>query len=357
MAAPADSSITRRVDELASELGVTPVPVVALAGDTSPAVWCLGRPRLLWPAELRTDSQACIDGIIVHELAHIKRRDHIVGWLELVAGLAWWWNPLFWWVRRALREQAELACDAWVISALPDGRRAYAESLLALSSPGAPAPPSMAAVMGVRASSRRVLERRLVMIMNGRASLRLPSAGLLAMALLAAATLPAWATGTDDDSQQQTQATAPAQVTQKTEPEQAKSKPVAKPVLKVKPVIKDEKVWHALSVKSLDHPQVKWIQGHGVTERFAFHVQPEALTDEGQKLVTDYSTDLETIQKEMQAKLAARREAAIQSLQALQDQYTKAGKLDEAVAIRDYLKAGGPGALGHYSWVFSRENK
>ena len=359
MAAPADVSITRRVDELASGLGVRPLPVVALTGSTSPVVWCLGRPRLLWPAELRTDSQACIDGIILHELAHLKRRDHVVGWLELVAGLVWWWNPLFWSVRRALREQAEIACDAWVISALPDGRRAYAESLLALSSPGAPAPPSMAAVMGVRASSRRVLERRLVMIMNGRASLRLPSAGLLALALLAAATLPAWATGTGDDSQQQAQANPQPRVAQETQPEPAKPKPVAKPVPKVKPVIRQDKTaTYTLAVKPQDQWQAKWFQKGGETGRYAFHVEPEALTDEGQKLVTDYSTDLETIQKEMQAKLVARREAVIQSLQSLQDQYTKAGRLDEAVAIRDYLKAGGPDAFGHYySWVFAREKK
>lgn len=354
MAAPAVPSITRRVHELASELGVTPVTVVALTGAISPAVWCLGRPRLLWPVDLGSDSQTCIDGIIVHELAHLKRRDHVVGWLELVAGLVWWWNPLFWSVRRALREQAELACDAWVISALPDGRRAYAESLLALSSPGAPAPP-MAAVMGVRASSRRVLERRLVMIMNGRASLRLPSAGLLALALLAAATLPAWATGTGDASLQQTQAIQP-HVTLKTQAEPTKSKPILKRETKVKPVIKDDKVNHLVSVKPLNHSQVKAIQERGVTARYRFHVKSEALTDEGQKLVTDYATDSDAIRKEMQAKLEARREAAIQSLQALQDQYTKAGKLDEAVAIRDYLQAGGPGRV-HFPFVFVREKK
>ena len=361
MAAPADSSITRRVEKLASELGVPPVPVVALTGTTSPAVWCLGRPRLLWPAALRTDNQACIDGIIVHELAHIKRRDHVVGWLELVAGLVWWWNPLFWSVRRALREQAELACDAWVISALPDGRRAYAESLLALSSPGAPAPPPMAAVMGVRASSRRVLERRLVMIMNGRASLRLPSAGLLALALLAAATLPAWATGTADDSQPQTEVAQPTQPTQKIQPPPpptpAKSKTVVKTEPPKKPVIKDETVTYTLSTKPLHLSQAaKVIQTHKATAQYWFHVKPEALTDEGQKLVTDYSADLEAIQKEMQAKTEARREAVIQALQALQELYTKAGKLDEAVAIRDYLKAGGPAGSGHY-WVTYKEKK
>ena len=345
LAGPADLSITRRVDELASALGLTPVPVVALDDCTSPAVWCVGPPRLLWPANLDAGSPAGIDGVIVHELAHIKRRDHIVGWLELIAGLVWWWNPLFWSVQRARREQAELACDAWVISALPDGRRAYAESLLALSSPGAPAPPPIAAVIGVRASSRRALERRLVMIMNGRASLRLPSAGLLALALLAAATLPAWATGSTDDSRQQPQAIQPPPPTPKAPVEQTKPKPIVKP----KPgdrVIIDERMSHQVPVKVQEHPPAKVVK-HPELVRYAVHLTPRNLTDEGQKLVTDYSTEVDAIQKEMQEKLEARREAAIQALQALQDQYTKAGKLDEAVAIRDYLKAGGPGASSY----------
>jgi hypothetical protein len=92
-----------------------------------------------------------------------------------------------------------------------------------------------------------------------------------------------------------------------------------------------------------------------VTGRYALHVEPARLTDEGQKLVADYSADLQAIQKEMQAKIEARREAVIRSLEALQDEYTKAGKLDEAVAVRDYLKAGGPGRL--HSLVLFREKK
>ena len=354
LAGPAHASITRRVDELASALGVAAVPVVALAGCMSPAVWCVGRPRLLWPANLDTDSQAGIDGIIVHELAHLKRRDHIVGWLELVAGLVWWWNPLFWSVRRARREQAELACDAWVISALPDGRRAYAESLLALSSPGAPAPPPIAAVMGVRASTRRALERRLVMIMNGRSSLRLPSAGLLALALLAAATLPAWASGSADEARQEPQATQPPQVVPKPPSEQEKPKLVKVKPEKV-PVTVEERKSPPVIVKTVQqHPPAKAVKTDESVARYWIHASPATLTDEGQKLVTDYSGDLDAIQKEMEAKTTARREAAIQALQALQDQYTKAGKLDEAVAIRDYLKAGGPGA--HTYW-YVREKR
>ena len=353
-ASPADANITHRVNQLASALALPSVPVITLTDSVSPAVWCLGRPRLLWPAGLETDSQAGIDGIIVHELAHIKRRDHIVGWLELVAGLVWWWNPLFWSVQRARREQAELACDAWVISALPEGRRAYAESLLALSSAGAVAPPPMAAVTGIRSSTRRVLERRLVMIMNGRASLRLPSAGLLALALLAAATLPAWATGAAAESQQPPQVIQPAQTAPKIKDEKTTPKPVAKSKSEKPPALKVDRWERPVIVKVQPPPKV--VRYQDVENRYWVQATPANLTDEGQKLVTDYSSDLEAIQKEMQAKMNARREAVTQALQALQDQYTKAGKLDEAVAIRDYLKAGGPG-WGANSYWYIRDKR
>jgi hypothetical protein len=92
------------------------------------------------------------------------------------------------------------------------------------------------------------------------------------------------------------------------------------------------------------------------TQRAAFTYLPAAteLTDEGQKLVEKFNTQREAIQKEIDAKVEAERQATIKQLQALQDQYAKAGKLDEAVAIRDYLKAGGPSDGSKMSWVIRR---
>src|SRR5205823_4430356 len=128
-----------------------------------------------------------------------------VGWLELIAACIWWWNPLFWYVRHQLRENAELACDAWVVQTLPKGRRAYAEALLAVCecmsggrdpdhsnkgvrrSPAAPMP-----AVGVSTGGRRFLERRLAMILRERVALRLPRLGLITVALLALVALPAW---------------------------------------------------------------------------------------------------------------------------------------------------------------------
>jgi beta-lactamase regulating signal transducer with metallopeptidase domain len=364
---PVDPLVITRVAELSAQLGLRPVQVIGVSGREAPAVWGFGRPRLLWPSELAADaSDACIDGLLLHELAHIKRRDHIVGWIELAAGVVWWWNPIFWHVRLALREQAELACDAWVIAALPNGRRAYAESLLMLSGPEVRGIPPVA-VMGMRAGSRRVLERRLVMIMKGRAPSRLSWAGLVALIVLAGATLPAWAT-----APRQTQQPPPV------EP----PKVVVVPETTVKPrTVKDELLKNYIVTVKDDQLRNFTVKlNDEQLKQFDVTVKPKAvdvvlqqkeitakpiiikdfkgqfllnptLPDDGQKLVKSFQAEKDAIQAEADQKIVARRDAVAKALQELQDRYAREGKLDEAVAIRDYLRAGMPGLDGKALWI------
>ena len=326
-APPADSAIARRVAVLSRQLDMEPLPVLSVAGGSSPAVWCLGRPRLLWPADLAaTATDTCIDGVLVHELAHVKRRDHLVGWIELGAAVVWWWNPLFWVVRAARREQAELACDAWVVATLPDGRRAYAESLLALSGAiGSHVPSRSMAVIGIRAGSRRALERRLVMIMKGRASLRLSGATLLSLAMIAGATLPAWATAQQPPPPPPP---APPVVRQQTPPP-----PPPVPV-QTAPARKPAPPPPAPAVR---RPQ-----------RYVLERSTTALPADGRQLIDAFSAERDAIQADAEKRISERREAVVTALQNLQDRYTKEGRLDEAVAIRDYLRAGGPGRLPYF---------
>jgi hypothetical protein len=182
------------VRELAARLGVRPPSVRVLADLASPVVWGLGRPRLLWPAALLARLPAgSRRAATVHELAHLRRRDHWVGWLQLVGSCVWWWNPLFWHVRRQLGRAAELACDAWVVETLPRARRAYAEALLGvceLSSRRAIPVPAVG--MG---GAREELERRLTMIMREKVPCRLPVRGLVGVGLLALIALPSWSPG------------------------------------------------------------------------------------------------------------------------------------------------------------------
>jgi hypothetical protein len=74
-------------------------------------------------------------------------------------------------------------------------------------------------------------------------------------------------------------------------------------------------------------------------------VQPP-LPDGGQQLLDGFTSDREAIQREADQKIQARREALVKAFEALQEEYTKAGKLDEAIAIRNYLRAGLPGVDG-----------
>ena len=344
--APVDHPIARRVHTLAAQLGVRAVPVDIVAGISSPVVWGWGRPRLLWPSTLEIDTtDACIDGIVVHELAHIKRGDHFVGWIELVAGVVWWWNPLFWSVRSARREQAELACDAWVISALPNGRRAYAESLLLLSGAVAPDASPMTAV-GIRPGSRRVLERRLVMIMKGRTSLRLPWVGLCCLALVAAATLPAWASAQQPPPAPQPAAPVPVLIQEPPPPA-----PPTRAVPPPKVPLVTRKFQDVPKVGSPPRP----VKAAPMPRFYAFNLRKDALPADGQQLLEALDADLKAIQEEAAQKTEARRASATKALEALQEQYTKAGKLDEAVAIRDYLRAGGPGSkLPYARYVIKR---
>jgi hypothetical protein len=130
--------------------------------------------------------------VLVHELAHLRRRDHWVGWALLAGAWVWWWHPLFWLARRRLGREAELACDAWVVAALPEARRAYAEALLEVCQgrPREAAAPALGA-----AGSTRDLERRLLMVMRGEAPCRLSRRGLLGVGVLALLALPAWTLG------------------------------------------------------------------------------------------------------------------------------------------------------------------
>ena len=192
-AVPAPDDLVDEAERIGRRLGV-PVPEVLVVSDLgTPLLWCLGRPQLLVPGRLVKNLP--VDrwqGILIHELAHLRRGDHWVSRLELAAGLIWWWNPLYWLTRARLDAEAELACDAWVVWAQPKDkdRLAYAEVLFdlcaTLSLARSPAP-----TLGV-AGSGRFFERRLTMILHDHVSCRLSPLGLLGACLLVLFALPSW---------------------------------------------------------------------------------------------------------------------------------------------------------------------
>ena len=195
-AQPADEETQEWVDEQAAILGVDRSPSVWwIGGKFSPMVWPLGwRPRLVLPTELwkgLDDHQRST--LIIHELAHLRRGDHHLRFFELLVTALFWWHPVLWWARQALRDAEEQCCDAWVVWALPDAARSYAETLLEtldFLNHSDRAEPLLASGFG----KVQHLRKRLTMIMSGTTPRMLGLWGTLGSLGLAVVLLPVNAT-------------------------------------------------------------------------------------------------------------------------------------------------------------------
>ena len=95
-----------------------------------PMTWGVFRPTLLVPG--RADGKWADwqrRDILLHELAHVERRDCLTQLVAHVTCAVYWFNPLAWLAAHRMRVERELACDDRVINA---GSRAsdYASNLL-----------------------------------------------------------------------------------------------------------------------------------------------------------------------------------------------------------------------------------
>lgn len=200
LAQPASAQLRGEAQRLADQLRVTCPGVWIVPGPVAPMLWVLGgTPRLLLPAGLlqRLD-QVQRHALLTHELAHWRRRDHWVRWLELAALGLYWWCPLVWWARRHMQEAEEECCDAWVVWLMPGAARGYALALVETMDFLAGARPALPpAASGI--GHVQLLKRRLTMIMGGTTPRGLTLGGVLAVLGLGALVLPVvpnWAEST-----------------------------------------------------------------------------------------------------------------------------------------------------------------
>jgi cell division protein FtsI/penicillin-binding protein 2/beta-lactamase regulating signal transducer with metallopeptidase domain len=121
------------LNEISREIGLKRVPRLLLgAANAVPMVWGVWWPRLLLPAGFESWTADKLRGVLLHELAHLKRGDPLALWTAQWVKALHWFNPLAWLTIRQLRADQERACDDAV---LRHGVRAsdYAQHLLDLS--------------------------------------------------------------------------------------------------------------------------------------------------------------------------------------------------------------------------------
>lgn len=187
-ATPAGPHVQAVVRQVADALGLSRTPRVVFVDDAvSPMIWCGLRPVLVLPTSLwRTLDEDSRRAVLVHELAHVRRWDHLLCWLEAGIGALYWWHPVVWWVRRRVHEEAEASCDTWVTSLFPSQRRAYASALLVTKSFVSSRAASRGPWLGVASGSAKRLARRITMVMTHKSAPRMSMLGVFVTTLIVA---------------------------------------------------------------------------------------------------------------------------------------------------------------------------
>lgn len=178
-----DPHVLALLKECATLVGVRrPPPLVATTQFDSPAVVGCFRPKLMLPERVcRELSRDELRHVLLHEMAHIRRRDLALNWLLCGVEAVHWFNPVLRYGFRRVRADRELACDALALSRMhPAEGQSYGQTILKLleSLTRPAATPGMVGLL----EEKQLIKRRIDMIAHkpsGRNS-------VLAAALLAA---------------------------------------------------------------------------------------------------------------------------------------------------------------------------
>jgi len=126
-----DPGLLAVLAERAKLLGLRFTPAVAYCRKVAaPTVVGVLRPMILLPFSLASGlTTEQVEAILMHELAHIRRYDHLVNLLQRIIEAVLFFHPAVWWVSRRIRAEREHSCDDIVVAAGREPRE-YAESLV-----------------------------------------------------------------------------------------------------------------------------------------------------------------------------------------------------------------------------------
>ncbi len=191
-----------------TRMGLRVIPILAKSIDVHvPSVTGLWRPAILVPASVMTGlSTDLVEILIIHELAHLRRKDHwgIVA-QHLIEAVAFY-HPAIWLLSRLIRIEREHACDDLVV-AVGVERSRYAKALVDMADlcrKSGSARPELQTVLGAishQVSRLRYLVERLL----GREGWSLHGVGGWPVAMVCSGTLVAAVTVSFGESNLATQ--------------------------------------------------------------------------------------------------------------------------------------------------------
>ncbi len=127
----------------------------------SPLAVGLFRPSIMLPAGMVDERGAGLHGALAHEHAHLERGDLIANCAETVLLCLFWWNPFLYFIRNAIAENREMACDDRAVLHT-ENAYAYASTLVSFAERAMVsrmASPVSAASLGVAGGRSRLARR------------------------------------------------------------------------------------------------------------------------------------------------------------------------------------------------------
>lgn len=158
--------IAQLSEELASSIGISlPNIFIEKHQQSLPMVWGIVQGRLYLPANAHQWPEQKLRDVLLHEFAHLKRRDPLTLLLGQIARAVYWFNPLIWMLNRQMVMEQEVACDDQVLRYSTD-RAGYASTLLEMtaisqpSSAGSSISAAMAKPLQIERRIRYLLDKK-----------------------------------------------------------------------------------------------------------------------------------------------------------------------------------------------------
>ncbi|MGN4425873.1 M56 family metallopeptidase [Bacillus cereus group sp. MYBK30-1] len=180
-----DEQVVKAFNRCKQSMKMKKAVSLRLAGKiSSPTVFSFFRPKvLLSKKHLKVLNEQQLQYVFYHELAHIKRKDVAVNWIMYSLLLLNWFNPILWYAYFCMREDQELACDAFALTFIDKEEQiAYGHTIITLLEHYSYQAPSLANL----SRNKRTLKRRIVMIKKfQKKSYRLSLLGIIAIVAIA----------------------------------------------------------------------------------------------------------------------------------------------------------------------------
>jgi beta-lactamase regulating signal transducer with metallopeptidase domain len=119
------AGILDMVRDLSGQVGVRRETVVLSSRSVrGPVVVGVTHPAVVLPEHIAEKYPLdMLEPLIIHELAHIRQRDHLFHAFQHLAGIALFFHPLYWLICRRLDAERERSCDDFVVRITGSPRR------------------------------------------------------------------------------------------------------------------------------------------------------------------------------------------------------------------------------------------